>query len=137
MSFRQSAGDEFQVRPGFKKRIDAIRANYFSRDPNLWPFYRDPGMARYLQLVGIPKTQDELLADYPNGAALRERLQTDSAIPATMRAPGEIEPTLLYAAATSKQWNNPASAENVVTLPCDPAIYGALLGIWSEHPCCP
>ena len=27
MSFHQSAGDEFKVRPGFKSRIDAIRAN--------------------------------------------------------------------------------------------------------------
>ncbi len=129
MSFHQSAGDEFKVRPGFKSRIDAIRANYFSRDPNLWPFYRDPGLARYLELIGVPKTQEELVADYPGGAPLRERLQTDSDIPATMRAPGDVEPMLLYAASTSKQWNNPASAENVVTLPCDPAIYGALLGV--------
>ena len=123
---------DVQIAPNFQARMDLIRRNYFSRDPELWPIYKDPGMARYLELISIPKTQEELVADYPGGLELRERLLTSDEIPDGMRAPGEIEPTLLYAAATTKQWNNPASAENVVTLPCDPAIYGALLGITSN-----
>ncbi len=129
MTYCQRNSDDFRVRASFDERMNKIRKNYFSRDPELWPFYKDPGMARYLELVAEPKTQEELVADYPGGDALRERLQNDIDIPMGMREPGEIEPTLLYAAATTKQWGNPASAENVVTLPCDPAIYGALLGI--------
>ncbi|MDO5307938.1 MAG: pyridoxal-dependent decarboxylase [Planctomycetia bacterium] len=121
--------DDVDITPKFQKLIQEVRQNYFSRDPNLWPFYRDPGMAKYLSLIAEPRTQEELIEHYPNGEALRARLKSDTQIPPTMRAPGEIDPLLLYAAATSKQWNNPASAENVVTLPADPAIYGALMGI--------
>lgn len=129
MTIRQRTSEKYLIRESFNARMETIRKNYFSRDPELWPFYKDPGMRRYLELASVPKTQKELVEDYPNGAALRERIQTELDIPAGMRSPGEIEPTLLYAAATTKQWNNPASAENVVTLPSDPAVYGALLGV--------
>lgn len=132
MTIRRHGSNDYQIHSSFSKRIQIIRKNYFSRDPELWPFYKDPGMSRYLELVSAPKTQEELIADYPGGAELRERLLSDVEIPSAMRAPGEIEPMLLYAASTTKQWSNPASAENVVTLPSDPAIYGALLGITSN-----
>ncbi len=129
MTVKFRAIEEYQAHPEFRERMEKIRARYFSRDPELWPFYKDPGLARYLELVAVPQTQEELIDRYPGGAALRERIAKDYDIPRSMREPGEIDPTLLYAAATTKQWNNPASAENVVTLPCDPAIYGAVLGV--------
>ncbi len=128
MVARRLDQDEIQARPGFRARIDQVRKNYFSRDPELWSFYKDPGMKRYLELVAVPKPQSSLIAEYPGGAQLRERLLNDVDIPDATRRPGEIDPLLLYAAATTKQWGNPASAENVVTLPSDAAVYGALLG---------
>lgn len=50
-------------------------------------------------------------------------------VPATMRTPGEPMAELLFAGALSKDWENPSSVENVITMSADPAIYGAQLGI--------
>jgi glutamate/tyrosine decarboxylase-like PLP-dependent enzyme len=36
---------------------------------------------------------------------------------------------LLFAGALSKDWENPSSVENVITMSADPAIYGAQMGI--------
>ncbi|MCJ8269430.1 MAG: hypothetical protein MJK04_08510, partial [Psychrosphaera sp.] len=35
---------------------------------------------------------------------------------------------LLFAGTLCKNWENPASVENVITMPCDPAIYGSMIG---------
>jgi len=37
-----------------------------------------------------------------------------------------VDPLLLFAAALSKNWEDPASVENVVTSPSDPALMGRM-----------
>ena len=39
---------------------------------------------------------------------------------------------LTFAGALSKDWENPASVENVVTMPSDPGIYGAMVGLFTN-----
>ena len=40
-----------------------------------------------------------------------------------------VDPILLFAAALSKNWEDPASVENVITSPSDPALFGSMTGI--------
>lgn len=114
--------------PVFRREIARVRALYFARDPDLWPVYRDPGFAHVLEArrrFGLPAQR---LAAYPGGEKLLHELRTDHHVPEEGLPPGRPLERLLFAAALSKAWENPASVENVVTLPADPAIYGAMLG---------
>ena len=40
-----------------------------------------------------------------------------------------VDPMLVFAAALSKNWENPASVENVTPSACDPAIFGSMSSI--------
>lgn len=117
------------VAPQFAREMDEIRRRYFSRDPELWPVFRDPGLHRLVESRRHHAPTAERLAAYAGGPNLLAALQQDRAIPETSRAPGDVHESLLFAAALSKCWENPASVENVVTMPSDPAIYGAMLGV--------
>jgi glutamate/tyrosine decarboxylase-like PLP-dependent enzyme len=117
------------VAPAFQAGMAEIRARYFSRDPNLWPVFRDPGLQRLAESRRHHAPAPERLAAYPGGAHLLEALKADHHIPENGTAPGGVHESLLFAAALSKAWENPASVENVVTMPSDPAIYGAMLGV--------
>jgi glutamate/tyrosine decarboxylase-like PLP-dependent enzyme len=116
-------------RPGFEKRIEQVRAAFFRRDPARWPaFGLDP-------FSGVTATRRQdlspagRLARYPDGPALLERLRALDRVPAGLNEGGSgLDPLIVFAAALSKSWEVPESAENVVTLPCDPALYGVLLG---------
>ena len=123
--------NDIAVDPAFERRMDNVRARYFSRNPDLWPVYRDPGLAEILRRTAVPQTFEERLAAYPDGDRLLARMNSDSPVPREGRAPAadDIDPFLLFAASLSKQWNNPASVENVVTLPCDPAVYGSIVAM--------
>ncbi|MEO5958419.1 MAG: pyridoxal-dependent decarboxylase, partial [Opitutaceae bacterium] len=106
-----------------------IRARYFSRDPKLWPVFRDPGLHRLVESRRHHEPAAERVAAYPDGKKLLDALMADHELPQEGRVPGEVHESLLFAAAMSKNWENPASVENVVTMPCDPAIYGAMMGV--------
>ncbi len=117
------------VAPAFNEEMSTLRARYFARDPKLWPVFRDPGLSRLVESRRHHAPTAERLAAYPNGEHLLDALKADHAIPDGPRIPGEVHEPLLFAAALSKAWENPSSVENVVTMPCDPAIYGAMLGV--------
>lgn len=122
---RQAVG----IAPAFAREMGEIRAQYFSRNPKLWPVFKDPGLARLFESRRHHAPTAERLAAYPHGPALLAGLKADHSLPAGMRAPGTQRESLLFAAAMSKNWEDPASVENVVTMPSDPAIYGAMLGL--------
>ncbi|MDO5579684.1 MAG: pyridoxal-dependent decarboxylase, partial [Planctomycetia bacterium] len=104
---------------------------YFSRNPDYWPIFRDPGLSHILHYTKEPRTNLEQLENYPDQEKLLDRINTDSDIPESCRFPDSksIDPLLLFAGSLSKQWNNPASVENVVTMPSDPALYGSMLAM--------
>lgn len=113
----------------FRAKMEDIRARYFSRNPDLWPVFSDPGLARLGAARRHHAPQAERIQAYPHGPDLLTALQRENKVPDNGLLPGELHPGLLFAAALSKGWENPASVENVITLPCDPAIYGAVLGL--------
>jgi len=110
--------------------MDQIRASYFSRNSDLWPIFKDPG----IQAMGEFRRQhiemSRAVDHYPNGQAHLATLNKLSEVPQSFTPPtSEIDPLLLFATTTSKNWEDPASVENVICLPSDPAIYGSILGI--------
>lgn len=116
------------VSPEFSRLFDTVKKQYFSRDPELWPVYRDPGFTALNNFRARHLAPDARIAAWPEGEARMADLRETVAIPQAMRAPG-VQDELLFAAALSKDWENPSCVENVITMPCDPAIYGAQMGI--------
>ena len=66
---------------------------------------------------------------YPGGTQHLNKLNQLREVPEQMTSPDSgVDPLLLFAASTSKNWEDPASVENVICLPSDPAIYGSIMG---------
>lgn len=118
-----------QLHATFKQRMDDIRARYFSREPRYWPIFSDPGLLQIIQFRKTGLAPQQRLELYPEGINLFNRLEQTTRIPARESDPGTGPlDLLLFAAALSKDWENPASVENVVSMSADPAIYGTILG---------
>ena len=115
--------------PVFAREIAAVRAAYFSRDPQRWPVFGDPSLARVIASRRQHLPPAARLAGYPDGDAGLEQLRADDQVPDVGRSQAEVNERLVFAAALSKAWEDPASVENVVTAPCDAAIHGATIGL--------
>jgi len=119
--------------PVFKKKMDEIRASFFSRNPDLWPVFKDPGILAMREFRSQHVEMGSVIERYPDGPELLNELNQLEEVPAQLTLPtSKIDPLLLFASTTSKNWEDPASVENVICLPSDPAIYGAILGIVSN-----
>ncbi len=119
-----------QIAAPFRAGIDQIRARYFSRDPACWPVFRDPAFAEIMAVRKKKKTARGRVAEYEGGDALLKQLRETDRVPAGSTDPrGAVDPLLIFAAALSKNWEDPASVENVVTSPSDPALFGSMTGI--------
>lgn len=115
--------------PVFEKKMEEIRASFFSRNPEIWPIFKDPAIQAISQFRQQHIEMGEVLSAYPDGQKHLDELNKLSEVPTKITSPnGEIDPLLLFAATTSKNWEDPASVENVICLPSDPAIYGTILG---------
>ncbi|OWY37281.1 aspartate aminotransferase family protein [Xenophilus sp. AP218F] len=117
------------VTPEFARRFATVKARYFSRDPRLWPVFQDPGFARLNAFRSLHLPPEARLAAWPDGAARMADLTENMPVPAEMRDPAQPLEELLFAAALSKDWENPSCVENVITMSADPAIYGAQMGV--------
>ena len=118
------------VAPSFRDEIDRIRARFFSRDPAHWPVFGDPVFSEIVEFRKKKLPSRERLGQFPNGDALLRQLRAEDRLPAGGRDPrGGVDPMLVFAAALSKNWEDSASVENVVTSPCDPALFGSMAGI--------
>ena len=121
--------DANALSPGFVKIMEGIRASYFSRNPDLWPVFRDPAIRALHDFRRRQIEMERVLDAYPGGQDLHARLKALREVPQSMTAPGrEMDPLLQFAATTSKNWEDPAAVENVICLSSDPAIYGAIMG---------
>lgn len=118
-----SVSDKFQT------NLDQLTKLFFSRDKSLWPVFGDPGIEQILDFRRKRVPAHRSVDEYPGGAALHERLKLNSSLNQAWRSPQDgIDPMLVFAAATSKNWEDPASVENVICAPSDAAIYGAFVG---------
>lgn len=112
----------------FSDRYRQVMDWFFSRDPKQWPVYQDPGFQQINAFRQKHLAPAERLAAYPQGDAFFSQIESLSAINPGMHQPGSgPDPLLTFAAALSKDWENPSSVENVITMPCDPAVYGAMM----------
>lgn len=121
---------DFLISDEFTERYLEVSDRYFSRNPEYWPVYKEPGMAHLIntRMEGIG--QDDRMQTYPKGAQLYSRIRQECTVPqkSLEPCPENKDELLLFAGTLCKNWENPASVENVVTMPCDPAIYGAMMG---------
>jgi glutamate/tyrosine decarboxylase-like PLP-dependent enzyme len=114
--------------PVFEEKFRQVREHFFSRNPKYWPCFADPGFAAIIGFRQQHLAPDRRLDAYPGGPALYAALREESAIPAQATTPdGGADAMLRFAGALSKDWENPASVENVITMPCDPGIYGSMI----------
>ncbi len=122
-------GNDHILHPVFEQNFAAIKRHFFSRDPKYWPCFSDPGLAAIIAFRQRYLPPGETLAAYPDGPKLLDVLTRDEVVPRRSTTPdGRPDELLMFAAALSKDWENPASVENVITMPCDPGIYGAMIG---------
>lgn len=117
------------IHPEFKRRFATVKANFFSRNPDLWPVFHEPGFATLNEFRARGFGPGGAAQCWPDGRARLADLCETMPVPQAMRTPGEPMAELLFAGALSKDWENPSSVENVITMSADPAIYGAQMGI--------
>ncbi|MEN9360892.1 MAG: hypothetical protein RL095_2427 [Verrucomicrobiota bacterium] len=121
--------DKHRLHPDFTRDMQSLLQHHFRRDAGQWPVYRDESLAGLLaerRKNCLPP--QERLAAYPDGTTLLEQLQKECSIPQETSKGGGVHPLLQFAATLSKNWEDPASVENVITTPSDPAIMGSILG---------
>jgi len=119
-----------QIAPAFREGIDRIRASCFSRDPACWPIFGDPVFAEIVNFRKAKAHARARVQQYPDGEALLRGMRERNRVPQTGKNPKDgVDPVLLFSAALSKNWEDPASVENVITSPSDPALFGSMAGI--------
>ena len=128
-----SLSDKRKVDPVFDAHITEIRRRFFSRNPILWPPFGDPLLHHLVEERKRHIPRDERLDKYPNGKNLLQQLQTLARIPPQTAQTSVHEDSLLgMVAALSKNWEDPASVENVICSPSDPAICGTMVGVMAN-----
>lgn len=126
VSFSETAN---HVDESFAEELKRVRAYFFSRNPEYWPIFNDPFFRQIIDFRSKNLKPAERLHAYPNGTELLDRLASIDKVAETYVNPSEAtDDLLLFTAAMSKDWENPSSVENVITMPCDPAIFGAMSG---------
>lgn len=122
-----------EVSPFFEEKIGQLKAHFFSRNPNYWPIFADASLKQIVDFRNRNLFPDQRLSAYPNGDKLDSTIRQGDTVPEKMRMPdGLADEVLTFAGALSKDWENPSSVENVITMPCDPGIYGAMIGLLSN-----
>ncbi|CAH8237074.1 pyridoxal phosphate-dependent decarboxylase family protein [Vibrio aestuarianus] len=111
-----------QVTSTFNLKFEKMRAQFFARDPKLWPLYRIHDIADWLDGRRLNHRPAAI------SSSLQQQLLNINHIPNDSRdVMHPFDSLALYAAKHSKNWDDPRSVENVISTPCDPAIHGALL----------
>lgn len=144
---------DFLLDEQFKQHINDIIAKYFSRDPQYWPIFKEPGLAHIINtrkvaiqcndpIKNYNRYNHEISCEYlenfqhfnESGIAMYDHIRTAEDIPLNSKLPGgdSIDELLLFSGSLSKNWENPGSVENVITMPCDPAIYASSVAILSN-----
>ena len=127
---RDSIPATYRVALDFRDGIDRIRSWFFSRDPVYWPVFSDPVFAKIVKFRETRQPARARVQHYPDGEMLLSQLRGQDRVPAESRDPaGGVDPLLVFAAALSKNWEDPASVENVITSPSDPALFGSMTGV--------
>jgi len=118
-----------RVEPQFEKKFQVVKSLFFSRDKKYWSCFADPCFKSIVDFRMLNLNPTERISAYPQGEELHDRIRRMADIPKTFTSPEDrIDDILKFAAALSKDWENPGSVENVITMSCDPGIYGTMIG---------
>ena len=135
MGLRLASGENFgtaddnAINPEFSKKINTVLDLFFSRKPEYWTCYQDPAFRKIIDFRKRYMQPEDRIRKYPRGEELYRHLLQEDSVPEKFSAPsGGLDETLVFSAALSKDWEHPSSVENVITMPCDPAIYGSMIG---------
>jgi len=119
-----------QIAPSFLEEILRLRASFFSRDPACWPIFGDPVFSEIVEFRRAKARARDRVRQYPDGETLLRQIRERDCVPRAGKDPRDgMDPVLLFSAALSKNWEDPASVENVITSPSDPALFGSMTGI--------
>ena len=121
-------GTSSKLHEGFIKKHDKIIEHFFSRNPKYWPLFSDPQVQKILEFRKIHCPAPARPMQYPGYEKLGHDILNRQVVPNSPNFTN-IDPLLTFASALSKNWEDPASVENVVSTPSDPALYGSFLGI--------
>lgn len=125
--------DTHEIDPRFAAGIADIRQRFFSRDPNRWAPFADPLLRHVVEDRSRNIPRPERLDRYADGhTLLRQLRQLDRIPPETAGTPAHEDPLLRLTAALAKNWEDPASVENVICAPSDAAIYGTMVGVMAN-----
>ena len=103
---------------------------FFSRKAEYWPVFANEDFQEVLKWRFQGETPEQMLHRYPRGKALTTNLHSNGSIPAGWekdKSAQSMKEMARFCAIFSKNWEHPSSAENVITTPCDPALYGSML----------
>lgn len=118
------------IHPEFDAAFQDVKEHYFSRNSEYWPCFSDSGFSSIINFRKQNIHPSKLVEAYPGGAELQQELFNLNVVPQESTTPnGETDELLQFVAALSKNWENPSAVENVITMPCDPGIYGSMIGI--------
>lgn len=120
--------DANQLFPEFQQQLSTIKELFFSRNPKYWPFLENPEFKQVVDFRHKNLAQMQRLAAYTNGEALYNEILHTTQVSQDYKQPNQANDLMLFAAALSKDWENPASVENVVSMSSDPALFGSMLG---------
>ena len=124
----QTLTDANSLSDTFRDKFDFVKQRFFSRDPEYWPIFLEPGLKQITSFREQHLRPGERIARFPQGRELYQQLRQNQQVPHHCSDPTqEQDPFLTFVGALSKDWENPSSVENVITMPCDPAIYGAMV----------
>lgn len=113
----------------FDKKKNSVIDIFFSRNAKYWSFYDDPSFRNIVNFRKKNIHPEERINYYPHGETLQNRLRQEESIPEKFSKPEDKTDDIIeFTASLSKDWENPGSVENVITMPCDPAIYGSMVG---------
>ena len=119
--------------PNFEKKYQQVREYFFSRNAKYWPCFNDPVLKGIIDFRKKHYASGDRINQYPEGRELLESLYNEVEVPSGFTLPTDDSNKILqFAGALSKEWENPASVENVITMPCDPAIHGSFTGTLSN-----
>lgn len=121
--------DSYQISPAFEREMEGVRQRYFARDARRWSAYQLSPFAEMIEFRQRSIAPKDRLSAYPGGEELMAQLRAVKQVPTDCRTQDGMDPLLVFSGALSKTWEVPESVENVATLPADPAIYGAMMGI--------
>lgn len=119
-----------QLNPEFLEQANRVKELFFSRNPKYWSFLQTAEFKHIIDFRSKNFAPEQRLANYPNGAELYNRIVHTTHLNQELKDPQQSNnELLLFAAALSKDWENPASVENVVSMSSDPAIFGSMIGL--------